>query len=445
MRRPAELPKVTADRLERVLKIWWGSAEAAQAVGDYVRDINARYVSWDEVCHRPTPAGLKPEEAWAAVRFQRGPLRHSPIVDASGRPFKYRLTDRHLEPLHQVDRLAGTEIVADVSGLMADDVRDRVLIDSLMQEAISTSQIEGAVTTVRRAKDMLRSGQKPLNRSDQMVVNGYRTMALIRERLDMPLSVDLIHELQRTITQDTLDHPERDAGAFRRTDDVFVVAVRDGEVIFTPPPASDLEVQMERLVSFANAEHRGEEFIHPLVKGSLVHFWLAYLHPYADGNGRTARALFYWYMLRQGYFLFQFLTVSRVIHRSRMQYYRAFLNSETDDNDLTYFLVYKVRAVQKAIADLHERLGEIRQEQQRMLALRAAGGLNVRQRAVLDHAVRHPTQQYTFESHQGSHGISYQTARTDLLGLAERGFLTDLGGRPRTFMPAVDLRHRLGL
>ncbi len=412
---------------------------------EYVRKANARYLSWDELRHRPTPAGLTPEEAWAAVKLQREPMRPSPIVDATGRPFRYRLTDRHLEPLHEVDRLAGTEIVTDAAGALGSDVQDRILIDSLMEEAISTSQIEGAVTTIRRAKEMLRSGQRPLTRSERMVVNGYRTMALIRERLDEALSVELIHDLQQSITQETLERPERDSGRFRQTDDVFVVDVRDGDVVFTPPPATSLEEQIGQLIAFANTEHRGEEFIHPLVKAAILHFWLAYLHPYADGNGRTARALFYWYMLRQRYFLFRFLTVSRVIHRSRMQYYRAFLNSETDDNDLTYFLVYKVRAVQKAITNLHERLDEIRSEQQRMLALRGAKGLNARQRAILDHAIRHPTQQYTFESHQGAHGISYQTARTDLLGLSERGFLTDLRGRPRTFVPARDLRRRLGL
>jgi Fic family protein len=278
-----------------------------------------------------------------------------------------------------------------------------------------------------------------------MIVNGYRTMALIRERLDQPLDVALLHELQSTITFDTLDDPEHESGRLRSSDDVEIVDVRDGEAVFTPPPASQLDEQVGRLIAYANSEHRGEEFVHPLVKGSLLHFWLAYLHPYVDGNGRTARALFYWYMLKQGYFLFQFLTVSRVIHRSRMQYYRAFLNSEADDNDLTYFLIYKIGAVQKAIGDLHARLDALRDEQQRMLAIGSARELNARQRAILDHALRHPSQHYTFDSHKASHGISYQTSRTDLLELVDRRFPQDLGGRPRIFVPDSGLKRRVGL
>lgn len=327
-----------------------------------------------------------------------------------------------------------------------DEMRDRVLIDSLMEEAIATSQIEGAVTTRRVAKELLRSGRKPKDRSEQMVVNGYRTIRLIRERLDRPLTFELLNEIQISMTQDTLSDP-RDAGRIREEKDrVEVVDSRDNEVVYIPPPAGRLRQRLEHLVEFANTSPESEPFIHPLVRAAVLHFWLAYEHPYVDGNGRTARALFYWFMLKHGYWLFEFLTISRMIHAAPMRYYRSFLHSEQDNNDLTYFLMFQFDVTHKALEDLHQRLRDMRDQKNRMLAIRQAASLNMRQRAIMDHALRHPAQIYTFASHQRSHGVTLQTARTDLLGLLDRGFLSEVtAGRAREFVPAEDLPKKLGM
>jgi len=410
----------------------------------FIQQANANYYHWEELRHRPPPLGLTAEDAWVAVwgsRLNRKPL---PLLDLKGRPFTYWLPEPTSRILHQVDRQGGGTVATDMSDTsLFNEMRERVLIDSLMEEAIATSQIEGAVTTRRVAKEMLRSGRQPKSRSEQMIANGYRTIRLLRQRIDRELSVDLLHEIQESMTLNTLDDPGQ-AGRFRAVDDVFVVDSRDNEVVFTPPPASDLSARIKRLVDFANEPPQSEPFIHPLVRASILHFWLAYEHPYADGNGRTARALFYWYMLKSGYWLFEFLTISRIIHAAPIKYYKAFLYSEHDDNDLTYFLSFQLEVTRKALADLHQRLVELADEQRRMSALRVAARLNVRQRAVLDHALRHPNQIYFFESHQHSHAIAYQTARTDLLDLAERGLLVEIGARrPREFVPAPDLRRKL--
>jgi Fic family protein len=347
--------------------------------------------------------------------------------------------------MHEVDRHGGGVLAVEAGEpSLFQEMQDRVLIDSLMEEAIATSQIEGAVTTRRVAKELLRTGRPPKDRSEQMIANGYRTIRLLRDRLDRPLSTELLHEIQESMTRDTLDDPA-DAGRFRTSkDQVVVIDGRDNEVVFTPPPAHDLESRVGRLVEFANQDPKSEPFIHPLVRASILHFWLAFEHPYVDGNGRTARALFYWLMLKSGYWLFEFLTISRIIHSAPMKYYRSFLYSENDENDVTYFIMFQLRVTQKALADLHARLRELAEQQQRMKAIRLASGLNARQRAVLDHAIRHPNQVYTFEAHQRSHGVTYQTARTDLLGLATRRLLVETGSRrPREFMPASDLQQRL--
>lgn len=155
--------------------------------------------------------------------------------------------------------------------------------------------------------------------------------------------------------------------------------------------------------------------------------------------------LLYWFMLKGGYWLFEFLTISRVIASAPMQYYRSFLYSEHDGNDLTYSLVYQLQATQRALANLRTYLAEKQDEQQRIsAALRRFPGINHRQRALLDEALQNPTQVYTFQYHQNSQGITYVTARADLLDLLDRGLLTEVRhGKQRGFMASEELVTKL--
>jgi Fic family protein len=443
MRSPRKPPSIDIARLARIT-----SLRNTTEFVEYIRKANSEYYHWDDLRYRTPPLGLNPEDGWTAVKLSRSNRRHLSLIDGQGVPFSYWLPDQANQILHVVDCQSGGVLAVPPGAPTSwQQVKDRILIDSLMEEAIATSRIEGAVTTRKVAKELLRSGRKPKDRSEQMIANGYQTIRLLVEKSHQPMSAELIQEIQRSMTRDTLDD-EADSGRFRtEADDVHVWDVRSNEVAFTPPPAQDLPARIERLVAFANAEPESEPFIHPLIRASILHFWLAYEHPFVDGNGRTARALFYWAMLKSGYWLFEFLTISRIIHAAPMQYYRSFLDAESDENDLTYFLMFQLDVTRRAVADLHKRLKEIADEQARMATIRRITyGFNPRQRALLDHALRHPNQVYTFESHQGSHGISYQTARTDLLKLMGHGFLVQsVSGRQLQYLPAPDLTRKLGL
>jgi Fic family protein len=217
-----------------------------------------------------------------------------------------------------------------------------------------------------------------------------------------------------------------------------------GTVFHVPPPAEQLPQRIEALCAFANGS-TPEEFLHPVVRAISLHFWLAYDHPFVDGNGRTARALFYWSMLHQKYWLFEFISISSIINKSRGKYELSFLHTETDDNDLTYFLLAQVKVIQQAIASLHRYLERKAQEISSLQRrLQGMEGLNHRQMALLRHALRHPGFRYTVGSHQASHGVSNQTARTDLQKLAAQDLLLPLRqGRREVFSVPADLAQRL--
>src|SRR5207302_11428896 len=126
------------------------------------------------------------------------------------------------------------------------------------------------------------------------------------------------------------------------------VAVFDnrGALLHQPPPAEQLPKRLVTMCRFANSELGGAGFVHPVIRAILLHFWLGYDHPFEDGNGRTARALFYWYMRTHGYWLVEYLSISRILQNAPAKYTRAFLLTETDERDATYFIVYQLEVLE---------------------------------------------------------------------------------------------------
>jgi Fic family protein len=308
--------------------------------------------------------------------------------------------------------------------------------------------LEGASTTRKVAEAMLREGRKPRDHSERMIFNNFTAMQTIRTLRDDPITPERILELHRMLAADTLDDPQ-DTGRLRRSDDVRVVDNRDGTLLHQPPPFRELPKRLEHLCRFANAAEDSAPFVHPVLRAILLHFMIGYDHPFADGNGRTARALFYWSMARSGYWLTEFLSISHFLRRAPTPYVRAYLHTETDGNDTTYFLLHQLELIRRAIELLHDylaRASEAQHATERMLASSPAlrERLNHRQIDLLTHALQHPGENYLVEGHQRTHGVVYQTARTDLLALAEQGLLTKSRvGRAFVFSAPTDLQRRM--
>ncbi|MEX2181380.1 MAG: Fic family protein [Gemmatimonadaceae bacterium] len=406
-----------------------------------------KYRHWDTFRHAAPLAEYSAEAQWMMVKIARRALyRPLPLNDTGGTPFQIALPNPALSYLHRIDRFAsgsiqGPEQVTDPS------TRDTYLFKSLVEEAITSSQLEGASTTRRVAKAMIQEGRDPRDRSEKMILNNYLAMRFLLEKKDEPLTPALILELQARLTDGTLDEPDA-VGRLRRADDEIVVEDDTGRILHTPPDAAELPERLERLCAFANAVDDAE-FLPPAVRAIVLHFWLAYDHPFVDGNGRTARALFYWAMARYGYWLCEFVSISRILKKARGQYLRSFLYTESDENDATYFVLYQLRVLCRAIDDLHaflaDRSRKMRETELLVLAARSVRQeLNVRQLALIRHALHTSNARYTVESHRISHGVTYETARTDLLKLAQMKLLSQgKSGRLLVYRPAQNLRSRL--
>lgn len=403
-----------------------------------------RYLHWEELRHRPVPGGITHEQWWQLVKLARSsPRKDLPFVGEDKQPFTFAMTDSIQRLVHEVDRDASgrIELPEDVTNK---STRDRYIMSSLIEEAFRSSQLEGASTTRAVAKEMIRTKRAPRTHSERMILNNFLAMEWVREHQHAALTVEKLFELHGIVTKDTLDNPDA-AGRFRRDEEKVRVENTSGEIVHVPPDAKLLPKRAANLCAFANGKTNEEPFVHPVVRSILVHFWLAYDHPFVDGNGRTARALFYWSMLKQGYWLTEFISISRAISKARAKYDRAFLFTESDENDTTYFLLNQLGVLRAAIDDLFDYLKrkneELKEIQQR---LRDRDDLNNRQLAVLTHFSSHPDTRITIEGHQTTHRVVYQTARTDLLGLVEDGFLEQTKvGKKLFFTPAPDFQRKL--
>lgn len=417
--------------------------------GDLSPVVAGQYLHWDQLRHRQPPEGLTVEQWWFPIRIARGGLLQPlPLLDKGGRPFFFGIPEPVLIHLHHIDQDAAGQIRS-AAEVATPGNRDRYLLQSLIEEAINSSQLEGASTTRKVAEAMLREGRPPRDHSERMIFNNFRTMQAVQALRDVPITPDRVLDLHRLVTEGTLDNPA-DAGQLRRDDDIRVVDNRDGTILHQPPSWGELPERLERLCAFANAGENERPFVHPVLRAILLHFMIGYDHPFADGNGRLARTLFYWAMARSGYWLTEFISISHVLRQAPAQYVRAYLHTETDGGDTTYFLIHQLETIRKAIAALHDYLARKSVEQRNTESLLATSPdlwarLNHRQMVLLTHALKHPGETYRVDGHQRSHGVAYQTARTDLLTLAELGLLEQgRSGRAFVFVAPADLEQRIG-
>ena len=418
----------------------------SQETQELLKRANDEYVYWDKFKYFDIPDSVPKNIAWVYLKQMiRNPnIRKIPMEDKKGSSFGYWLPDSVLKILHYIDQDAGGHMLVEDPRVHSAE-RERYLVSSIMEEAIASSLLEGAATTREKAKAMLRSGRKPVDTAEQMILNNYITIRNIKKLIGKKLSKELIINIQASITKNTLGKKDAVGRFKRKGEENQVVDARDGTVLFEPPPTEEIDRRVDALCNYAN-ESGESEFVHPVAKAIMLHFWLAYIHPFIDGNGRTARALFYWYMLKNKYWLFEYLSISRILLRAPGQYARAYLYSEIDHSDVTYFLMYNLKAINLAIKSLYSYLIKQQTElQETKQFIKKYPGLNHRQYDVLHHAVSHPDATYTIKYQKNIHGVAYQTARTDLVDLEHKGFLkrTRVKGKEFFFIPSKNIHKKL--
>ncbi len=440
---------IPPDYLEQLTLLQKNAEKFSQAM-KFLKAVDDKnhYIHWDKLRYKVPPENVSLEDWWAVIKLARSAqYRKINLFDKNKNPFRLVLTDDINRALHQINCDASGGISSS-EPVFNSQTRDRYLIRSLWEESISSSQLEGASTTRHVAKEMLQTQRKPRNKDEQMIYNNYLAMRFIQDHRNEQLTSTLIFELHKIVTEKTLED-ESKAGKFRESsDDIRVVDITSNDTLHTPPQALELSERLALLCDFANTKQENI-FIHPIVKAIILHFMLAYDHPFVDGNGRTARAIFYWYMAKENYWLMEYCSISSILKNAPAKYSRAFLYTETDDGDLTYFIIYQLDVIQKAINRLHryiEKKVESVQDATQLFRKNKSlqENLNSRQMILLSHALKHPLFNYDIKTHQTKHAITYETARKDLMGLSTKKLLDKLKqGRAFIYQAPVNLKDRL--
>lgn len=390
----------------------------SKSLQDLIKKAEIDYVYWDKFKYYPIPDGFTPEEAWAFLKFSRMSNKdNTPVSDKNGEIFSYTITKTMYQQLSNIDSNTSGFLRSDW-GKPTDGKKNQLIISGLSEEAIASSQIEGASTSRKVAKEMILQQRKPRTKDERMIINNYQVMQRLDDWKDLDLSKEMLLEIQSIITRDTMEDNE-DSGRFRNdSDDIHIVDTTRNEVVFTPPKRIIFEKELDKLITFANNDRDDADFIHPVVKATIIHFWVSYLHPFVDGNGRTARAVFYWYLLRKNYWLFQYLSVSRSIKMARAQYDESFLKTEFDDNDLTYFILFQLKAIKKSLSDFIKHYEKKIEKEKKILLIKGKiNKYNERQLLLLSFLNKNPDEVVDIKKHQSKHQVAYQTARADLISL----------------------------
>lgn len=297
---------------------------------DMVRGFEERHLHWEELRYR-VDDGILPQ-TWSAMKLAR--MLSSVRMPVCGRELSFCLTPRIAEDLHQIDRYDRMAHVTEET-------------DRLIDEAVASCMIEGADVDPDTVKRMIRSGRGPKTLGERMVLNDHTAMSDAISRPGEPLTIDIILSMHRAITEGTLRCGDGWSGRFREADDIVVGDPTDEDRVYHVPPAHDLVPGIvEELCGFANGDGA---FVHPVIRAIAVHYMIGYIHPFVDGNGRLARALFRRQMVGCGYRTFELMPVSAAIGAHRARYGRAYRYTETGGGDLTYFIQFILGCIRESM------------------------------------------------------------------------------------------------
>ena len=338
------------------------------------RKYNESYLHWNELRYRDCGTS-EPERIWALMKLLR--MGSSTVIKLPDQVLSYSMPNCVNMMLHEIDMNLSV-------GFMPGDPLDsnkRLMyaISSMMEESIASSQIEGAVTTTKVAKNMLRNGREPKDRSELMIRNNYNAMQYIKTRADEPLTPELIRSVHAIISKGTMERSEFE-GTFRKDNSIAVRDPLTGETYHEPVDYTVIDSMIQGLCDFINSD---DHQIHPVVKGIVIHFVIAYIHPFMDGNGRVSRSLFYWYLIKRGYDIVEYLAISKAIMNHRGKYDQAYQLSETDDNDITYFIRYNLERIIESIGIFSDYLHKKMEDHERVSEMAHDLGLGKRQADIL--------------------------------------------------------------
>lgn len=376
-----------------------------------------RYLPRKEIIHR-LPISQPISKVWPELqKARRAQAIALPLPDQKGNAFWFVLNQSIEQQCDKVAEMARRDAVFD------SPVFEAMVEDAVIDEAVFSSMIEGAFTSREEAAKFIRNNKQPANKSEHMVKNNYDALTYALEHLEEPITEQTIIEIARIVTRNAAEV----AVEGYRTEPVYVTG-REA-VVYTPPAAESVPKMMKELVQFIQSSE-----LHPVIKACVAHFYFVYIHPFGDGNGRTARALSYMMLIQSGYEFFRYFSISNLVSDERGKYYRSMVNVEEDEGDMTYFIDFYSNMLSRSVIRMEDHLTHHVLAGQRVKELQSSGLLNERQLAGVKWLLEGVGDSVTVDKWKKRYKVVQETARKDLIKLCNVGVLEkNMDGRKAVF------------
>ena len=311
--------------------------------------------------------------------------------------------------------------------------QSRLQKDALIRQAHHTTRIEGTQLTIEQVRDLIDDKPVVARERDIQEVRNYLNVAAFIDEVygnpDMELDLRTIRHIHYMILDGIEDGYE--PGEFRKIQN-YVVNNKTKEVVYTPPPASEVSILMLELVDWMRSDNAKQ--LSPLLRSGIAHYQLVTIHPFLDGNGRTARALANLILYHSGYDIKKLFSLEEYYDMNPADYYEA-LQSVRTIGVLTTWLEYFTAG----IATEMQKIKELVLTHSRDRALRDKIGqvaLTERQLKILAYVEEHG--RITNRELQQIANLSHETAHKELLTLIQSGLLNKKGKARGTYYVLVD-------
>ena len=376
----------------------------------------------------PLPAGLtltQTEVLLGAVHRLRA--ISVPLPDFDGQTYWYTMPHDMKSLLRVIDHhcTSGSELDRETS----DRRGRRFLVRALVEEAIATSQLDGANIPYDRAHELVQMDRTPANDAERVIVNAHHLLSELPWFSENALTPDLLLELYERVTEGT-EHLEF-----------------DGAELIGGPGATMTRLEvLKQLCAIANYQE-DVTAEHPAITALVLLWDLPYWKPFPKYNAAVARILFRLHAAKHNYPVLGLLPISQIaadspdkepVSVSGPHFTRLARYSEVD---MTSHVTSYLRAVHEAIQRLRVQIARVRERDEALRELLQSDPLlNGRQRSILGRALRVPGTKFRIRYHQTTHNIAYSTARADLMELEAKGYLRqEQEGKAFVFVAAEGL------
>lgn len=345
---------------------------------------------------------------------------------------KYTITNRMLKNIGIID--ASKEVIANSPLVPAWEAKFKK--EAMERTVHHGTHLEGNRLSFEEAQEVLDGQEVVARQRDIQEVINYRNVlkfigdiaAQIGLGKRYVLTVETIMETHRLTVEKII--PDEMVNKFR-TRQVVLKNSLTGQVSYTPPPAAEVPYIVEDLINWVNTWETQE--IHPVVKAGIIHYELARIHPFVEGNGRTARAVATLIMFLEGYDIRKLFSLEEYFDNNPMDYYltlQAVSNQlvlDSHERDLTPWLDYFVEGVAIELNKAKERVRRISMDSRVKDKLGEQLTLNERQMLIMEYLHRHKQMQNK-DFRKIFPDYSDDTVLRELRFLKQKGLIKKTGG-----------------